>query len=504
MAKLSLDTLDYRNSELVIALVTPTGTDTTPVIQSLTLRLTSYGYRVEPLKVSDFLLKKKIVGEIDVSSRYQKISSLMTAGDTVRKESGRGDSLALLAIDQIYRNRKKLEKRDANLDESNQTRLPRKRTAYIVDSLKHPDEVQVFRKVYGVGFYLIGVYSSLDSRLHYLRTKDGGMNEDEANDLCARDENEKEPYGQKTRDTYYLSDVFISTENGGHPEDNTNRFIDLLFGDPFVTPTRDEHAMYLAFATATRSSDLSRQVGAIIYSKDDEILALGANEVPCFGGGLYYAGHPYDRRDFRLKYDANEFHKRKILEEISILLNIDLDDLNGRLAESTLFDITEFGRAAHAEMEAIISCARKGVSLKGGTLYSTTFPCHNCAKYIVTSGIGTVVYVEPYPKSKAGQLHEDSIQIEGDLKCGDRVRFKSFVGIGARRFMDFFSLRQSAGRPLKRKDGKGEKVMFSPGKDVELRVPMPPVGYIERESLIPLEVKNILDKIKKKLEETSN
>jgi deoxycytidylate deaminase len=72
-------------------------------------------------------------------------------------------------------------------------------------------------------------------------------------------------------------------------------------------------------------------------------------------------------------------------------------------------DITEFGRPVHAEMEAILSCARIGISPKMGTLYCTTFPCHNCAKHIVAAGIKRVVYVEPYPKSKAEKLHSDSL-----------------------------------------------------------------------------------------------
>lgn len=44
------------------------------------------------------------------------------------------------------------------------------------------------------------------------------------------------------------------------------------------------------------------------------------------------------------------------------------------------------------------------------TLYSTTYPCHGCAKHIVAAGISEVVYYEPYPKSRALALHDDSIQ----------------------------------------------------------------------------------------------
>ena len=74
----------------------------------------------------------------------------------------------------------------------------------------------------------------------------------------------------------------------------------------------------------------------------------------------------------------------------------------------------------HAEMEALLSCARSGVSPVGGTLYSTTFPCHNCAKHIVAAGLRRVVYVEPYPKSRAVEFFNRS-------QARDRVLRKTLV-----------------------------------------------------------------------------
>ena len=79
------------------------------------------------------------------------------------------------------------------------------------------------------------------------------------------------------------------------------------------------------------------------------------------------------------------------------------------LKDTGILDITEYGRAVHAEMEALLSCGRSGVSTRQCTLYTTTFPCHNCAKHIVASGISRVVFVEPYPKSLANDLHSDAI-----------------------------------------------------------------------------------------------
>jgi hypothetical protein len=88
-------------------------------------------------------------------------------------------------------------------------------------------------------------------------------------------------------------------------------------------------------------------------------------------------------------------------------------------------------------MSAICDAARKGIPLLRSTLYSTTFPCHLCAKHIIASGICRVVYLEPYPKSYARELHADSIQVEG-IGAQDGVEFVPFIGISPYRYRDLF------------------------------------------------------------------
>ena len=53
----------------------------------------------------------------------------------------------------------------------------------------------------------------------------------------------------------------------------------------------------------------------------------------------------------------------------------------------------------HAESNAIAWAAREGISLKGSILYSTLAPCLFCAKIIVTSGVESVIYLDPYRKT---------------------------------------------------------------------------------------------------------
>ena len=90
-------------------------------------------------------------------------------------------------------------------------------------------------------------------------------------------------------------------------------------------------------------------------------------------------------------------------------------------------DLTEYGRVVHAEMNSICDAARTGVPLRSSRLFTTTFPCHNCTKHILAAGIKEVIFLEPYPKSKAKELHYNEIEIEGS--SSQKVNFVPFLGI---------------------------------------------------------------------------
>lgn len=110
-------------------------------------------------------------------------------------------------------------------------------------------------------------------------------------------------------------------------------------------------------------------------------------------------------------------------------------------------------------MDAIVSLARSGsVGIGGATLYTTTFPCHSCARHIVAAGVSEVYYIEPYEKSMAQELHDDAIsfedpkQTEGEESIssngsGQRVKFLHFEGVSPRLFATAF-------RAEERKDKK--------------------------------------------------
>jgi len=403
----------------------------------------------------------------------------MNVGNEVRSSLRRGDALALLALNKIAQSR-------------SDPRIPESRTAYILRSLKHPDEVRTLRQVYGDGFFLLAIDASRSIRRKYL-TERMNILAEEADQLINRDEAEGEEFGQQTRDAFELADAFVSFQRPYFATDLW-RILDLLFGDPFITPTADEYAMFHAYAAGLRSGALSRQVGAVVALSSGEIVAAGANDVPKFGGGLYWQGED-DERDYQWGYDSNAQRRDEMVTEIlavieSVSQDCNHDELRRKLQETSLWSITEYGRAVHAEMEAMLSCARTGVSTRGASLFSTTFPCHNCAKHIVAAGIVRVVYVEPYPKSLALSLHKDAIALAGNEDQNvtgspqerQKVRFEPFVGVGPRMFLDLFSLRLGSGYQLMRKKDV-QKISWD-RHDATLRLPLPPTSYLERERLV--------------------
>lgn len=64
------------------------------------------------------------------------------------------------------------------------------------------------------------------------------------------------------------------------------------------------------------------------------------------------------------------------------------------------------GDAVHAEANAIVYAARYGIKLEGTDIYCTHFPCPNCAKLIVNSGIQSVFYITPFRDMEGKKLFD--------------------------------------------------------------------------------------------------
>ena len=150
--------------ELVFAFVNAVGTKADPIREHLIEELKHSRYDVQFIKISDLFLDNldRCEGLTIAKEPYaSRVRSCMDVGNKLRQVTERADVGARLAIAII------------NQQRGDGGKLPRTRTAYIISSLKREEEATLLRDVYGVGFFLIGVYASEQERLLYLQTEKG-------------------------------------------------------------------------------------------------------------------------------------------------------------------------------------------------------------------------------------------------------------------------------------------------------------------------------------------
>ncbi len=455
------------------------GTDSSPVTEGITSLLADAQYKVANVQLSerfrDIGLLASTLKEAPENERYR---TYMNAGDLLRSATQRADAAAVLGMMQI---------RDQRYAFFKDTERKRGR-AYIVKSLMHPSELETMRRVYGPQLFVVSVFAPRDIRVRRLAkaiADSWGESEDawtpEAERLVNRDVGAVQTDDDFARaasakfvldvqKTFQKADLFISATAPSESAEAIRRFVQLIFGHPFHTPTREEFGMCFAYSASLRSAALGRSVGAAILTDEGDVISVGSNEVPRFGGGQYWPGDQPDGRTFVSGHDTSDRIRRQMFADLIRRLYVDrvwaqghgsaedgealhrvLDSLDlektvtavlasDTIGKARVLDVIEYGREVHAEMAAITDAAKRGVSIRGAVLYCTTFPCHECARLIVSSGISRVVYVEPYPKSRVAELYEDSVGLgdrRSDLGC--RVRFEPFVGISPRRYFDLFS-----------------------------------------------------------------
>lgn len=476
------------SNELFFAVVGHVGAGISAVAEALKTELEGQGYKVIGIKASEAIKEWAIENGHDVPGEKTRSSindtlKFQDLGDLMRKDTDDYSSVAQGMIRQV----RKIRGTETGVDVTDGTPVePDKiKRAYIFDSIRHPAEVSLLRSVYEESFALVGIVCQeivrkerlLDKFFDYRdRAKQGSI--EKVDELMKRDADDKDnDYGQHVADAFFEADYFvdntvdqIKAKKDWQIPEMLGRLVDIVTHSRVVRPTIPETAMHFAMTAQIRSACLSRQVGASIVDVRGDIISTGANEVPKAGGGVYgyvfsIADQPErDARCFCSKKacssnsEQNQLAEKLLQSMASAGLQGD-NDIIGTLRAAGLKDLLEFSRAVHAEMDAITSAARNGRSLLGAKMFVTTFPCHYCARHIVASGIHEVQYIEPYPKSRALSLHEDSITSEyvdwvapgqidnAKMKNSNyhKVLFRPFVGVSPRLYSRAFT----KDRPLK-------------------------------------------------------
>ena len=297
-----------------------------------------------------------------------------------------------------------------------------------------------------------------------LTNKYSDCGKDSAIKFMRRDAKDGLKHGQRVSDAFHLADFFVDNTADRNSRDwdvaeVLSRLIKIVLRDNIVRPKMAETAMHDAFSASLRSACLSRQVGAAIINSKGELIATGTNEVPMAGGGVY--GKPSTKSDepeakhdhrcaFTNKFCSNTREQIKIVNglieeipELSAATGERKFTLPQDLRSSRIGDLIEFSRAVHAEMDALLSVGRTGGTTLGTSVYVTTYPCHYCARHLVSAGVDRVEYIEPYPKSQATALHSDSITEDSinwlpPSAGGKKVLFTPFVGVAPRMYRRAF------------------------------------------------------------------
>lgn len=484
-----LNGIQRPTEELVIGMVGPIGAGVSTTSELVAKILaTEFGYApVTIVKVSDIINDN--CGKIALShppspSGTNRVKFLQEAGSKLRSKFG-DRYLVGKVIEDISLSR---SKEGGYLDTENSQNPKSLRRATIIDSLKHPDESKLLRETYGGMYWQFSIFAPETVRERRLKRQ--GMEKTQLPGIFTQDEGDiAGDHGQKVSDTAHLSDFFVRNDADNKDELTRTilRFLDIAFGVTIYTPNHCEMGMYTAVSSATQSACLSRQVGASIYSEAHELISTGWNDVPKFGGGLYSDGDEHnDHRCFKWMSGIchNDHRKEALYEEVFDKLEglfqsgTNYASVREQLKKTRLKQIIEYSRSIHAEMQAIVSAARVGKEkLEGGTLFTTTFPCHNCARHIVASGIREVYYIEPYSKSLALDLHDDSISLE---KGDGKVPFLQYEGVGPSVAMKLFSAQGD-----RKHEGRARTVVR---KDATPILPPPLDGFTEHEKRVTVRI----------------
>lgn len=299
---------------------------------------------------------------------------------------------------------------------------------FVIECIRNQFEIDFFRSRYSE-FYLISIYAN--EKLRRNRVPNFSKFRDERDQGSQKEGN---IFKLDVRTCVLLSDIALINDKQSSEGSKTDlfrffekflRYFVLIRSPGCIPPTDNELYMHLAYSQSLKSNCLSRKVGSVIIGPKGYIYGAGWNDV---GEGQIGCGlrtkkdimeiddiplvpKNFNKNRFRnivkeqhgdyicYKDVMSRYHTKKKINGFREKENCEdkcIDAINEDLNIKRL----EFCRALHAEENALLQISKVGgLSVRGGAIYTTTFPCELCAKKIYQTGIRTVYYTEPYPES---------------------------------------------------------------------------------------------------------
>lgn len=484
--------------ELVLGLVAPIGIDKTQFITFLKSELEIYNIKLKHIEVTNkiFNTKDKNINfpksfkyflKMQMSSVLRKnssspgilvhpiISSIINARKVIETEQDKTESAIVYLVDQLKNTGEyKILKHIYNINyiqlslfsnEDARDHLLEKwfdADKDLLDIINKNDllkkvikNISIYKKPITKYFNRTKIKEWIDDYIKHIL-------KDASSELIIKDYNDTDPSfsegedgkkmniksGQQVADLFHRSNYFINIDN---ESDSINaqikKFIKMLLGKYEEYPAQDEFGMSLAYQASVRSNfPGSRHVGAAIISEHGEVLSVASIRAPSGSSNTTL----HDMYKIKSGYDD---YKNKIdtwVAYLKILPKKDIDLTKQEISKFTAIPdlkeiwafidtVLDFHPCTHAEIAAICDAAKIGISIRNATLYTTTYPCHLCAKDIISAGIKRVVYLEAYPKSKNKELYLKILHIDQPFES-EKIPFEPYCGINPKNYLSMYSL----------------------------------------------------------------
>ncbi len=311
---------------------------------------------------------------------------------------------------------------NALVDAALTSQPPKEEQILAIDGIRNTGEIERLRQRFGFNFTLIAVISSKVDRWNrigqtsYLET---GLTKTDFDDDDERDWEEEDTHGQQVRLCVDKADILLdNADSQAELFEKLLNYVGLVTGEGTRAATQQEIFMNMAFSASHSSKCLKRHVGAIVVDTHGRVVGVGFNENPL--GTLPCAEEP-------------EYHNQCYRD---ILRNAHFADLSIRGArcprcgenlpviqgppwkcascaaigkksglEGFFFPdrAMSWCTAVHAELWALLAAGERA---RDATLYTTTFPCFQCAEKLIQMGVTEIYFTEVYPDPHSGKRLE--------------------------------------------------------------------------------------------------
>jgi deoxycytidylate deaminase len=293
---------------------------------------------------------------------------------------------------------------------------------FVFDGIRNLGELERLRTIFGFDFTLFAILSQKDSRWDRIGAPaytDKGLSKKDFDDDDQCDWDEETIHGQQVKLCVDKADILI--DNSESLKDflpKILRYSGLVIGEISEPATQNEIFMNMAFSASHSSKCLKRHVGAVVVDLRGQVVGVGYNENPI--GTKPCAEEPsYDfkcYRDILRNGHFDDLAKRgarcpKCGEPLKTKEGppwiCEACSLKGEKTNLEPFFFPDramnWCTAVHAELWAIMAAGERA---RGGTLYTTTFPCFQCTEKLIQAGIEEVYFTDMYPDPHSGKRLE--------------------------------------------------------------------------------------------------